>query len=272
MSNAIAAPCRTSLLSLVALAFALCLPITSPAGETSCPEHFYGGSAPDLINTKLRAKNDDICYSEFAVKHSGVTRTPIYAAEHLTRQRISSAKEMHRNSKFYAEPKVRAGWRAELSMYKRSGYDRGHMAPSGDFSNAQSQQECFTLANMVPQNPPNNRGIWSDIEGNVRSQVLRRGDLYVVTGPVFAGTDLKQIGGAVMVPSHLFKAVYDPAKHGGVAFLIPNTDTPAPAIISIAELEKDIGINLFPAVPEANKSKVISWPEITSKASHYRRR
>jgi endonuclease G len=260
----------TALLAAIALSLATALP--SYAEQSSCPEHFFAGSAPDLINLRLAPKTDNLCYSEFAVKHSGLTRTPLYAAEHLTRQRISSAREMVRASKFFAETRLPAARRAELRMYVRSGYDRGHNAPSADFSTQEAQQECFSLANMVPQDPSGNQGPWSDLESNIREETLRRGDLYVVTGPVFAGNELKQIGGAVIVPTHMFKAVYDPAKRGGVAFLLPNTPGTALVTLSISELEKIIAINLFPAVSQSEKTQVIAWTESHRKQHKSRRR
>ena len=74
------------------------------AAQTSCPEHFANGQAPNLNNQKLLAKTKDVCYTGFALKHSGITRTPIYSAEHLTRDRLATAKGMKRTSKFYPDP------------------------------------------------------------------------------------------------------------------------------------------------------------------------
>lgn len=100
------------------------------AAQTSCPEHFADGQAPDLINPKLATKTKDVCYSGYAIKHSGITRTPLYSAEHLTRDRLAQAKGMKRNSKFFPDPNIPTSERAELHHYARSGYDRGHMSPS----------------------------------------------------------------------------------------------------------------------------------------------
>src|SRR5512133_2295646 len=107
------------------LSFSL-LSSTSFAAQTSCPEHFANGQAPDLINQKLAPKTRDVCYSGFALKHSGITRTTLYSAEHLTLERLSWAKGMKRSSKFHPDPNIPVSERAELRHYARSGFDRGH--------------------------------------------------------------------------------------------------------------------------------------------------
>ena len=149
--------------------------VTAFAGQTNCPEHFSGGQTPDFLNQKLTAKTREICYSGYAVMHSGITRTPLYAGEHLTRKRLEEARGLRRSSKFFADPHLPPNERAELKDYARSGYDRGHVAPSGDMPNPKAQQECFSLANMVPQDPQNNRGVWEGVESAVRQMTKERG-------------------------------------------------------------------------------------------------
>jgi endonuclease G len=244
----------------VVLSFIL-LSSFSFAAETSCPEHFANGQAPDLINQKLSAKSKDICYSGFALKNSGITRTPLYAAEHLTRDRLMQAKGLKRNSKFYPDPNLPASERAELHHYARSGYDRGHVAPSGDMPTPESQQECFTLANMVPQEPSVNRGIWEGVESATRKLAKNRGDLYIVTGPIYTGSSIQRIGGAVMVPTQMFKAVYDPKRNEAGAYLVDNTEGAQVQIISISELEKLSGISIFPSISSQTKSNGMRLPE-----------
>ena len=72
------------------------LALTPPfTGPTACPEYFADGQAPDLINQKLSAKTQEVCYSGYAVEHSGVTRTLLYTAEHLTRDRLMQGKGLN---------------------------------------------------------------------------------------------------------------------------------------------------------------------------------
>ena len=249
-----------NLLAVLTIAGSL---LTAPtmASQTGCSEHFANGQAPDFINQKLTVKTREICYSGFAVKHSGVTRTPLYAAEHLTRDRILQGKGLKRQSKFHPDENIPRSERAELHDYSKSGYDRGHVAPSADMFDIQSQYECFSLANMVPQVPENNRGPWEGIESAVRMMAKSKGDLYVVTGPIYQGSNIEQIGGSVMVPTKLFKAVYDPQRKEAGAYLIDNTADAQPEKISIAELEKLIGISIFPSVEENVKSRLMRLPE-----------
>jgi len=59
--------------------------------------------------------------------YSGVTRTPLYSAEHLTKARIEAAKGVRRHNAFHAEKRLPKADRSELRDYAKSGYDRGHM-------------------------------------------------------------------------------------------------------------------------------------------------
>lgn len=231
------------------------------ASQTACPEHFADGQAPDFINQKLSAKTRDVCYSGFAITHSGITRTALYAAEHLTRDRLMQGKGLKRQSQFHPDEHIPIAERAELHHYARSGYDRGHVAPSADMFDVESQQECFTLANMIPQVPAINRGPWEGIESTVRKMTENKGELYVVTGAIFQGGNLQRIGGAVMVPTQMFKAVYDPKKKQAGAYLIDNAKEAQPQQISIMDLEKLSGISIFPSIKEDVKSRIMELPE-----------
>jgi endonuclease G len=67
------------------------------------------------------------------------------------------------------------------------------MTPSGDMPDARAQEQSFSLANMVPQAPMLNRGVWERIESAVRRLARREDGIYVVTGPVFQGGDLQAL-------------------------------------------------------------------------------
>jgi endonuclease G len=125
----------------------------------------------------------------------------------------------------------------------------------------QSQQECFTLANMIPQEPSVNRGIWEAVESTVRKLAKERGELFIVTGPIYSGNSIQRIGGAVMVPTQTFKAVYDPKRNEAGAYLVDNTVGATVQIISIANLEKASGISVFPSISMQVKNSEMRLPE-----------
>lgn len=219
---------------------------SSIASETSCPEHYPGGKAPDLLNQELAQSAREICYSGYAVLHSSKTRTPIYAVEHLTRERILKAKRVKRSGRFHPDENIPESERAELGHYANNGYDLGHMAPVADMPDDQSMYESFSLANVVPQNPKNNRGVWAKIEAEVRSLVLEQDSLYVITGTIFNDSAINVIGRVVGVPVKLFKAVYDVQKQEGWGYIVNNSAEGRVVQISIRELEDMTGIIVLP--------------------------
>ncbi len=226
-----------------------------------CNKHFFQKAAPTFTRQALQQGTVGLCFEAYAVMHSAVSRTPLWSAEHLTRDSLAAAKEVKREDSFHAEETLPAAQRAELSDYARSGFDRGHMAPAADMPTRKAQHESFSLANVVPQNRHNNQVLWSAIEGATRHLANVRGELYVVTGPVFESDKIERINGRVFVPTHVFKAVVDPAKDEGAAWIAKNDDSDDYQVISIGELEKRIGIDLFPKLPAAAKARAIPLPE-----------
>ena len=260
------------------LAIVLCAPVlgivwggaAARAAGSACPEHFAGGQAPDLLNPRLAQGSRALCFRAFAVLHSAATRTALYAAEHLTESRIANARGIPRDSEFHPEPLLPPDERAELSDYARSGFDRGHMAPSGDMPDTESQQESFSLANMVPQAPKLNRGIWEGIESAVRKLAEREGDLYVVTGPIYRGAELQQVGN-VLVPSHTFKAVLNPRRMLAAAYVAKNVDDAPWAAITMRQLADLTGMDVFPLLPDRAKSTLLRLPTPTPHGYQSRR-
>lgn len=223
------------------LFLALCILISGQATASDfdkCRHFFYKNEPPtDVARPKSRA----LCFDEFAVLHSGESKTPIYVAQALTRDNVNA--QIKRTNKFFADARLPRSERAELEDYKDSGYDRGHMAPAADMATNEGMAQCFSLANMVPQNPTNNQRIWSKIEESTRKYVQRApGTVYVMTGPVFDKSP-KTIGhGHVWVPSHLFKLIHDPAANKTFAYWLDNSaEARIAKPISYDELVKRIG-------------------------------
>jgi len=212
---------------------------------SSCRQFFADGQAPAVPMVPLLR---ELCFDDFAILHSGETRTPVFVAQRLNRETIQDARGEQRTDRFFADARLPRGERAELEDYKGSGYSRGHMAPAADMPNPTAMAQSFSLANMVPQNQKQNAGPWSKIEQDTRRYALRaKGDVYVITGPVF-GPGSSAIGfNRVRVPTHIFKLVYDSTERRAWAHWQPNTDAArAGAPISYAELTQRIGMELLP--------------------------
>ena len=78
-----------------------------------------------------------------------------------------------------------------MKDYVRSGYDRGHQAPAGDFKHSEERMsDSFFLSNMAPQIGAGfNRDIWRFLEADIREAVDIRGQVFVVTGGIFYDPD-----------------------------------------------------------------------------------
>ncbi len=150
-----------------------------------CRENFANGESPNVPHSKeLRARA--LCFNGFAILHSGKTKTPVFAAEVLSRARIDAAKGLKRTNKFFADARLPSAERATLEDYKGSTFQRGHQFAAADAENDDSMAQSFSLANMVPQSPVNNSKTWAGLEKATRAHAHRaKGNVYVITGPVF---------------------------------------------------------------------------------------
>lgn len=234
-------------------------PWNSTADE-KCPVHFLEGRTPEV--TKPRDKNAiTLCFSGFAVRYSGATKTPIWSAARLTRDRVQEASSQPRTGVFHEERRIPLHWRAKLTDYRSSGYDRGHLSPSGDMPSPASQNESFSLANIIPQHPCSNQGFWAGLESTVRKIAIRQGELFVVTGAIYReGAVRRYVGHDVAIPDGIFKALYDPVSGRAAAYVAENADEPNWRTVSISNLSELTGIDVFPNLPVEVKADQLELP------------
>lgn len=227
---------------------------------TQCSQSFYGGVYPEFTNTKLKKDTQALCMDGFAVMYSGVSRTPLWSAEYLDRTRLQQAKQIDREDSFHEESKLPESARASLSDYSGSGYDRGHLAPNADMANRSQQYDSFSLANIAPQSPRNNRYIWRNIESATRYLTQQYGEVYTITGVAFTDKKTKQLANRVLVPSYFFKAVYIPATNQAGVYYAPNDESERIDVISIDELTTEVGIDVLPMLDNQSKSQAFDLP------------
>ena len=227
---------------------------------SQCSQSFYGGVYPEFTNPKLSNNTQALCMDGFAVMYSGVSRTPLWSAEYLDRKRLQQAKEIDREDSFHEESRLPKSMRAKLSDYSGSGYDRGHLAPNGNMANRSQQYDSFSLANIAPQSPRNNRYIWRNIESATRYLTQQYGEVYTITGVAFTSKKTKQLADRVLVPSHFFKAVYIPASNQAGVYYAPNDESERIEVISVDELTAKIGIDVLPVLDAQTKAQAFDLP------------
>lgn len=225
----------------------------------ACLQNFANGTpprVPDLAGRRARP----LCFDGFAILHSGQTKTPVYAAEVLNKERILAARTQQRTNNFFPDARLPVAERATLEDYRGSGFDRGHNAPSGDQASPEAVAQSFSLANIFPQEPKNNQGPWAQIEQSTRKYVLRaKGDVYVITGSLLLPGACPftvpncQIGRGVTVPSHLYKLVYDATTQRAWAHWMPNTqDAQVGRPLRYEQLVALTGIEFLPGIQPRN--------------------
>jgi endonuclease G, mitochondrial len=160
------------------------------------------------------------------------------------------------NNKFVPDPLVETG-SAVTSDYTRSGYDRGHLAPAGDFNiNMRDKQETFYLSNVSPQEPEFNRNIWNNLEQKFREWAQRDDELFVVTGPILkAGLPTIGRSNEIAVPEQYYKIALcltdtQPRMIGFIMNNEASTESLKTFVVSVDEIEKRTGIDFFARLPD----------------------
>ena len=155
-----------------------------------------------------------------------------------------------RKNQFRIDPKVHT-ISASPTDYKKSGYDRGHLASAADMKWSKvAMEESFFMSNISPQTPGFNRGIWKKLESVVRRWANDYEKIYIVTGPVLT-KEYSTIGlNNVSVPDFFFKVVLDnqgPEKKA-IGFVLANEKSRnnlKDFSMNIDSVEKITGIDFF---------------------------
>lgn len=216
--------------------FFLLSSFATPANAYDCVSQLPHKKAPQYTQPAFNRESSMHCFQEFTVFWSGVTRVPLWVGEYLTPQRMQGSAQMKRMGEFHESDQPQ-NTRAWLSDYRRSGFDRGHMAPSADMSNMRSQQESFNLINIVPQNHEQNAGVWANIEHAVRG-LARKEPVYVITGVLFEGAQVGFLQNRVGIPTHMYKLVYIPRTNQAKAYVVANHAQAKVEFMEVQALER----------------------------------
>lgn len=181
-----------------------------------------------------------------------------------------------RGDPFQEDDAIPNQYRSELTNYRASGYDRGHICASEDRICSQDVNgQTFYLSNMHPQINSFNAAVWANMEIQVRkwNNDSFRDTMWVCKGGTIGDVFLdgkKQTGllnnpsMKIPVPKYFFMAllVKKGEKYKALAFWAehePNDDRAlAKYVISIDELEERTGIDFFCNLPDHIENAVES--------------
>ena len=210
----------------------------------------------ELPQLKRKRTEQIIQHEGYTVSYNADYRIANWVAYVLTDKEARSDKA-ERQNKFVVDPLVK-GASATNEDYTRTGYDRGHLAPAGDMKwSEKAMRESFYLSNITPQKPGLNRGIWKELEEQIRLWARENGAVLIATGPVIPDEELNRLGkNRVGVPRQFYKVLCMVVNNQleGVGFLFENRDygtTPLrQMMVPIDRVEQVTGIDFFPALPD----------------------
>lgn len=141
---------------------------------------------------------------QYALSYNRSTATPNWVAWRLDSTWIGTAP---RQDDYRGDTSLPSGWyQVQDNDYSGSGYDRGHMCPSGDRTRSiPDNSATFLMTNFVPQLGANNQGPWNDFENYCRSLANSGNEVYIFTGPV--GNIGTIASGRIVVPQYTWKVV-----------------------------------------------------------------
>lgn len=188
------------------------------------------------------------------------TKLPIWVAWQLAGNHVDGP--YGRSGLKFADDMDVPAPRATNMDYVQSGYDRGHMCPSGDnkWSEA-AQTESFLYTNCCPQLHNLNAGDWNELEGKCRTWAKKYGSVYIVCGPLLLNKQHKTIGkNKVVVPEAFYKVVLCmQGKPKGIGFIYRNevgNRKMSSYVNTIDDVERITGIDFFPNLPDDIENEV----------------
>ena len=254
---------RTLVILLVLIVAFLILSVITPS-ESELEESGISadGRIADLELPAPIPGEQIIVHTGYTLSYNEEYELPSYVAYELTRAEVLGGGE--REDSFKEDPAVRTG-SAELSDYRASGYDRGHMAAAADFKwSEEAMSDTFFLSNMAPQEPSFNRGIWADLEAVVRTMAYENESVYVVTGPVLSDGPYETIGeNEIAVPKRFYKVVLDYTDPDikAIGFVLPNEGSDKALqsfAMSVDDVEAITGLDFYPRLPDDAEEKIES--------------
>jgi len=156
-------------------------PTPTPTPSPSTNVHLTMGNPSNAVTDVNQPTNYLMEQLTYAISYHRENRRPNWVSWHLDSSWLGSTP---RQDDFRADTALPAGWyRVQATDYSGSGYDRGHMTPSGDRTKTVADNSStFLMTNMIPQAPDNNQITWASLESYCRTLAGQGNELYIISG------------------------------------------------------------------------------------------
>lgn len=179
---------------------------TNTATGTPTPTnvHITMGNPSNAITDVNQPTNYLMLKSTYVLSYHRDNRRPNWVSWHLDPSWLGGTP---RQDDYRPDPALPAGWyQVGANGYSGSGYDRGHMCPSGDRTlTIPDNSSTFLMTNFIPQASDNNSGPWADLETYCRTLANQGNELYIISG----GSGINGVIGpaAVALPTETWKVI-----------------------------------------------------------------
>ncbi len=179
-------------------------PNPTPTPPPSNSVHLTMGNPSGAVTDINFPLNYLMVKSTYATSYNRDNRHPNWTSWHLDSTWLGTTP---RQDDFRPDTTLPAGWyQVTASDYSGSGYDRGHMCPSGDRTKTVADNSStFLMTNMIPQAPDNNQITWASLESYCRTLAGQGNELYIISGG--NGTSGFIGSGMVALPTSTWKVI-----------------------------------------------------------------
>ncbi len=225
-------------------------------------KHLLMGNPSNATANSINLSNYLMEKTEYALSYNANLGTANWVSWQLNQSWLGSS---DRQNNFRPDSSLPDNfYQVTVKDYANTGYDRGHIVPSGDRTRTLEENSAtFLMVNMLPQAPDLNREVWRELELESRRLVDQGKELYIVAGP--HGKIKTIANGKITVPKYNWKVllILDPpgsnpknvtAQTKTIAVWMPNDDSVKRTswknyIVTVDDVEAKTGYDFFSNVP-----------------------
>ena len=214
----------------------------------------------DILMPSKMAREQVIHHKGFSLSYNTSYLMPSWVSYKVTKGQINPNSEV--KGKYIPDPLITTR-SASKKDYKHAGYIMAQFVSYLDVRQIpDAVDESFYLSNISPMKLAYYNQIWLKTEQMIRLWTTGTKGLYIVCGPILTDSPFPTIGANnVSVPKRYYKVVYDPANKKAIGFVFKNGTSSGKLksySVSVDEIEKITGIDLFPSLDDEIENKIES--------------